>query len=321
MLKKSKLSSSLIISYYIRNMNLFTAKNISKTYSNNGFKLNDVSFELESGKISGVVGENGNGKTTLLRIVAGDLSFDTGFAAYFGDHSIDSLGWEAIKSRVAYIPQRIPRWYGGLRNNLIFEASIRNIKGSKADVLIDDLVEKLGLSKYIHLKWSEISTGYRLRFQLAKMLIGSPDLLVLDEPIANLDINAQNKFLADLRAIVSEKDRNVSVILSSQQLHEIENVADSVIFLKAGELVYAGDVSKIGETRVDNEFELQGDFDADFLKNQFPSIEIKQIAKTFHVKVPLEISSGDFLNEIITQQKTVHYFRDISSSTRKLFNQ
>ncbi len=302
-------------------MNLFTAKDVSKTYSTNGFKLNGVSFELQSGKISGVVGENGNGKTTLLRIVAGDLSFDTGEVTYFGDHTIENLGWEAIKGRVAYIPQRIPRWYGGLRDNLIFEASIRNIKGSKADDVIDDLVEKLGLSKYIHLKWSEISTGYRLRFQLAKMLIGSPDLLVLDEPIANLDINAQNKFLADLRVIVSEENRNVSVILSSQQLHEIENVADSVIFLKAGELIYAGDVNKIGESRIDNEFELQGDFEIDFLQNQFPTIIIKQIAKTFHVKVPLEITSSDFLKQIITHGKAVYYFRDISSSTRKLFNQ
>jgi ABC-2 type transport system ATP-binding protein len=302
-------------------MNLFTAKNVSKTYSNNGFKLNSVSFNLQSGKISGVVGENGNGKTTLLRIVAGDLSFDTGEVTYFGDSSINSLGWEAIKSRVAYIPQRIPRWYGGLRDNLIFEASIRNIKGNKADVVIDDLVEKLGLSEYIHLNWSEISTGYRLRFQLAKMLIGSPDLLVLDEPIANLDINAQNKFLADLRAIVSEENRNVSVILSSQQLHEIENVADSVIFLKAGELVYAGDVNKIGETRIENEFELQGDFDIHFLQKCFPKIVIEQIAKTFHVKVPLEVTSSDFIKTIITQEKSVHYFRDISSSTRKLFNQ
>jgi len=302
-------------------MNLFTAKNLSKTYSNNGFKLQNINFDLQSGHISGVVGENGNGKTTLLRIVAGDLSFDEGEVTYFGNGTIDTLGWEKIKSRIAYIPQRIPRWYGGLRDNLIFEAAIRNIKSDKADAVIDELVEKLGLTKYIHLKWSEISTGYRLRFQLAKMLIGSPDLLVLDEPIANLDINAQNKFLADLRDIVSDENRKVSVILSSQQLHEIENIADSVIFLKAGQLVYAGEVNKIGESRTHNEFELQGDFDKAFLTNLFKDIEVNQIAKTFHVKVSLELTSSDFIKTILKQNKTVHYFRDISSSTRKLFNQ
>lgn len=302
-------------------MNLFTAKQVSKSYAHNGFQLQGIDFSLESGKISGVVGENGNGKTTLLRIVAGDLSYDEGELKYFGDNSIGFLGWEAIKSRVAYIPQRIPRWYGGLRHNLIFEAAIRGIKGKAADQLIDGLVEKLGLTKYIHLKWKEISTGYRLRFQLAKMLISSPDLLVLDEPIANLDINAQNKFLSDLRHIVSEEDRNVSVILSSQQLHEIENVADSVIFLKAGKLVYSGEVSKIGEERTENEFELKGDFDEVDLKALFDQIEIRTMAKTFHVKLPLSVGSDVFLQRLLEKNKTISYFRDISSSTRKLFNQ
>ena len=92
-------------------MNLFTAKQVVKSYSQNGFKLNDISFSLASSRITGVVGENGNGKTTLLRIIAGDLAFDTGEIKYFGDNSIDFIGWEGIKSRVAYIPQRIPRWY------------------------------------------------------------------------------------------------------------------------------------------------------------------------------------------------------------------
>ena len=149
-------------------MNLFTVKFVTKSYSHNGFQLQNINFTLQSKKITGVVGENGNGKTTLLRIVAGDLSFDSGEISYFGDNTIDFIGWEDIKDRVAYIPQRIPKWYGGLRHNLIFEESIRGIKGAEADVLTDGLVEKLGLSKYIHLKWKEISTGYRLRFQLAK---------------------------------------------------------------------------------------------------------------------------------------------------------
>ena len=137
-------------------MNLFTAIHVTKSYSHNSFQLQNINFSLQSGKITGVVGENGNGKTTLLRIVAGDLSYDSGDISYFGDNSIDFIGWERIKDRVAYIPQRIPVWYGGLRDNLIFEASIRGIKGESADVLVDGLVEKLGLSKYIHLKYHDI---------------------------------------------------------------------------------------------------------------------------------------------------------------------
>ncbi len=230
-------------------MHLFSCTQLNKQYPSGNFTLHDISLHLSPKKITGVVGENGNGKTTLLRIIAGELSADEGDVIYFGE-ALEQLSWETIRSRIAYIPQRIPKWHGLLRSNLIFQASIRGIKGPEADFVVGDLIEKLGLEKYADLKWSEISTGYRLRFQLAKMLIGEPDLLVLDEPIANLDINAQEKFLSDLRNIVSEPNRDVSVILSSQQLHEIENVSDSVIFLKKGKMIYEGEVDKIGDQNI-----------------------------------------------------------------------
>lgn len=301
-------------------MNVFSGKSITKQYGNQGFKLNDVSINLQAGKITGVVGENGNGKTTLLRIIAGDLSLDNGEINYFGDNPFEFLTWDKIKNRVAYIPQRIPKWFGSLKENLIFEASIRNIKGKEADCLVDELVSKLGLSEYIHLKWSEISTGYRLRFQLAKMLIGKPDLLVLDEPIANLDINAQAKFLTDLRAIVSEPQRNVSVILSSQQLHQIENVSDSIIFLRKGNVVYSGEVNKIGEERTENQFEFQGDISIEELKAEFPILAVNTEGKTLNVTVNLELSAEEFLIKILNKGYKISYFRDISSSTKKMFN-
>lgn len=302
-------------------MNLFSCNNLTKQYPNGGFTLDAISLGLEAGKITGVVGENGNGKTTLLRIIAGELSHDSGEINYFGENQVEVLTWENIRSRVAYIPQRIPKWHGLLKSNLIFQASIRGIKGSEADFMVNDLLDKLGLQEYADLKWKEISTGYRLRFQLAKMLIGSPELLVLDEPIANLDINAQEKFLADLRAIVSETDRNVSVILSSQQLHEIENVSDSIVFLKKGEMIYSGDINKIGETREFNEFEVQTDLSEDELRKILVSgSSLKQVGKTAHIKVPLDLSAEVFLDALIKAGGKVVYFRNISSSTRRLFN-
>lgn len=301
-------------------MNLFSCKNLVKNYPGGKFTLKNITLNLEAGKVTGVVGENGNGKTTLLRIIAGELGHDTGAISYFGENDVESLSWENIRSRVAYIPQRIPKWHGLLRTNLIFEASIRGYKGKDADNLIDNLLDKLGLTEYSELKWKEISTGYRLRFQLAKMLIGNPELLVLDEPIANLDINAQEKFLSDLRVIASDPDRNVSVILSSQQLHEIENVSDSVVFLKKGSMIYGGEVDKIGETREFNEFELQTDLSEEVLKTLTTIHDIRVAGKTAHVKVDLGLSAEEFLKLVIDKGGRVLYFRDISSSTRRLFN-
>ena len=301
-------------------MNLFSCTHLYKTYRSGAFTLSDISLELRTGEITGVVGENGNGKTTLLRIIAGDLAHDSGELNYFGNNAIEVLTWDHIQSRIAYIPQRIPQWYGILKTNLIFQASILGKKGKEADLLVDELLEKLGLTEYANLRWKEISTGYRLRFQLAKMLLTNPDLLVLDEPIANLDINAQGKFLSDLKNIVSEKKRNVSAILSSQQLHEIENVSDSIVFLKKGAMIYSGEVSKIGEKRADNEFEIHTSLEEDTLKTINGITSITKIGKTFHVKISLDISPEQFLQEVIKKGGKVLYFRDISSSTRRLFN-
>lgn len=300
-------------------MELFQANKITKTYSNNSFSLKPMSFSLEASKIVGIVGENGNGKTTLLRIIAGDLEFNQGQITYFGK-DIDDTDWADVKSKIAYIPQRIPKWYGSLKDNLLFQASILGVKPREAENLINSLVDKLGLNDYVHLQWKEISTGYRLRFQLAKMLIGSPEILVLDEPIANLDINAQNKFLNDLRNIVSDKERDVTVVLSSQQLHEIENVADSVLFLKNGELIFEGEVNDIGKERSENEFEIKGDITEEQLLSFFDNVDIMKVAKTFNVKTPLSLTSQEFLQILLAKNIVIHYFRDISSSTRKLFN-
>lgn len=300
-------------------MELFQANKITKTYSNNSFSLKPMSFGLEASKIVGIVGENGNGKTTLLRIIAGDLEFNQGQITYFGK-DIDDTVWADVKSKIAYIPQRIPKWYGSLKDNLLFQASILGVKPREAENLINSLVDKLGLNDYVHLQWKEISTGYRLRFQLAKMLIGSPEILVLDEPIANLDINAQNKFLNDLRNIVSDKERDVTVVLSSQQLHEIENVADSVLFLKNGELIFEGEVNDIGKERSENEFEIKGDITEEQLLSFFDNVDIMKVAKTFNVKTPLSLTSQEFLQILLAKNIVIHYFRDISSSTRKLFN-
>ena len=300
-------------------LNLFSCENLLKRYPNGQFQLGPVNLKLAAGEITGVVGENGNGKTTLLRIIAGELSHDSGNMKYFGDNPVEFLSWENIHARVAYIPQRIPKWYGYLRTNLQFQASVLGIKGQEANRQINELLDILGLNEYADLKWSEISTGYRLRFQLAKMLLSNPELLVLDEPIANLDINAQAKFLNDLRVIATDQNRNVSVILSSQNLHEIENVSDNVVFLRTGEMVFSGDVNKLGEDREFNEFEISTTLPLEKLKEMHSGVEFEQTGKTFYVKANLNLSAEDFITSIINAGGKITYFRDISASTRKLF--
>jgi ABC-2 type transport system ATP-binding protein len=174
---------------------LVKADKISKVYRRGNFSLKPISIELAAGEITGVVGENGNGKTTLMRCIAGQLAIDGGSLEYAGINANDHY---QIKSTVAFIPQRIPRWFGRLRDNLHFSAALSGITGEENELLVDFMLERFGLAEYAELNWNQISSGYRTRFEIARVLLMRPQVMILDEPLANLDINAQQTLLTDL---------------------------------------------------------------------------------------------------------------------------
>jgi ABC-2 type transport system ATP-binding protein len=299
-------------------LSIFQAKNIQKEYSSGAFKLHPLSMSIGAGEIIGLVGENGNGKTTLLRIIAGDLSCQHE-QFLFNGQPVTDLGWENYKRSIAYIPQRIPQWYGYLKDNLLFQATVVGLKNDEAIQRVEEVIRELGLEEYSHLKWSEISSGYRLRFQLAKMLIGQPTLLVLDEPLGNLDINAQERFLGDLRRYVSNPNRSIAVVFSSQQLHEIENVSDKIIVLQKGVLKFDGEITTLGNDRTTNSYELQTTFSLEEISSLFPDAQISLYGKTIQLETDLSLSSSEILKIILSKNGEIQYFRNISSSSKKMF--
>jgi len=285
------------------------------------FFLQPVDVTLRFGEITGIVGENGNGKTTLLRILAGELASDTGQITYPALHA-DETDWYKVKSQFVFIPQRIPRWYGTLLDNLRFFASIHGITDVENNKQIEYILFRLGLDKFRDLKWSEISSGYRLRFELAKALMWRPKLILLDEPLANLDINAQQLFLQDLKFFVKSNRHPLSIILSSQQLHEVESVSDNIIFIKQGKTIYSGEQKNFAQDRTHNIFEASGNFKREDLYLLFPDsgIKVEDSGTSLVVTVPIEIGPDHFLKELLNKQFSIGYFRDISTSTRKLFH-
>lgn len=299
------------------------AIHVSKQFTGsvNAFKLNEISLELHYGQITGIVGENGNGKTTLLRILAGELSSDTGSVTYPALHC-ENDNWYAAKEKFVFIPQRIPKWYGSLIDNLHFFASIHGITGAENLKQINYILLRLGLEKYKDLTWSQLSSGYRLRFELAKAIMWRPKLLLLDEPLANLDINAQQLFLKDLKLFSKSTTFPLSIVMSSQQLHEVESISDNIIFIKQGQTIYNGSQQQFAVDRLYNTFELSGDFTKEQLASTFKNqaITIENFGSTFIVSVDKSLTCELFLQELINNKIPITYFRDISSSTRKLFH-
>ncbi len=294
---------------------LINADKISKTYSGGNFSLKPISLAINTGNVLGVVGENGNGKTTLLRCLAGQLALNNGEIKY---HLLQKPDHYAIKNHIAFIPQRIPKWYGRLKDNLHFSASIAGVYGAKNDLMVNFMLERLNLSSYAHLTWNQISSGYRTRFEIARILLQKPRLLILDEPLANLDINAQQTILTDLIFMAKGTHNPMGIILSSQQLHEVEKVADTVIFIKQGNCLYSSNDKE--EKITSNAVEFETTADRDSIINLFGGGNIElQFNGGFYTIISSALSAQEIIGKMIAAGIAVTYFRDITYSTKRFF--
>ena len=295
---------------------LIAANEISKTYTSGNFTLKPVNLKVSTGDILGVVGENGNGKTTLLRCLAGQLAIDNGNIHHT---QVRETGYYVIKNTVAFIPQRIPKWYGLLKDNLHFSASIAGVTGERNDLMVDFMLERLNLSSYAHLTWNQISSGYRTRFELARVLLQKPSLLILDEPLANLDINAQQTILTDLKFMAKSTNHPMGVVLSSQQLHEVEKIADNVMFIKQGACIFQTQEKK--EATANYILELETVAGRDDLLSILGDDKISiQFNGGFYTVTSASFSVQEMLSKLVSHEVSITYFRDITYSTKRFFN-
>jgi len=294
---------------------LATAEHISKQYRRSHFKLKPISLQINTGDILGVVGENGNGKTTLLRCLAGQLALDQGEIRY---RLLKSPDYYTIKSHIAFIPQRIPRWYGLLKDNLHFSAAISGIKGETNQLMVDFMLERLNLTDYAHLNWNQISSGYRTRFEIARILLQKPRLLILDEPLANLDINAQQTILTDLKYMAKSVYNPMGVLMSSQQLHEVEKVADTVLFIKRGDCIV-----RSKETKPEMQsyvLEVETSASRDSLSQILDGNEVSiQYNGGFYTITSSSTNAQELVAKLVEHKIPITYFRDITYSTKRFF--
>lgn len=297
---------------------LVHVQNLRKKYGSGRFELGEINLQIQEGEIWGLVGENGNGKTTLLRILAKDLKFDQGELEF--PFSSDVHSEYDLRTKLTYIPQRTPKWYGSLKSNLKFAASHYGIHGEENELIVLMMIIRFGLWKYRNHNWDELSSGYKMRFELARTFLRSPKLLLLDEPLANLDVLAQQLILEDLRHLSQSLSNPLGIILSSQQLFEVEKVSDHVLFLKQGKPTHlnSANESEVKQTVI----ELEIHQSREQLNLALTNVTVNQIQ--FNGGVYLLTLEGEnqlntLLLALISNHIQVQYVRDISHSTRRLF--
>ncbi len=198
--------------------------------------VRDLSFSVGRGEICALVGPNGAGKTTSMRILA-TLSRPTAGSAY-----IEGLDcWRQmrlVRTKMGYMPERYGLYKDlPVRDYLELFASAYGIPEREHKDLVDSLLELTGLRDFGSKAADSLSMGMRQRFFLARTLVHSPSVLILDEPAANLDPRARVEFRDILRVL---QQRGVTILISSHILSELQDVCDHVVIIERGQLIHAG---------------------------------------------------------------------------------
>ena len=298
------------------------AQGLGKSYSNTGFKLYIDELELRLGEVTGLLGENTTGKTTLFRILAGDLAMDQGTLSYPLFQTGKKLDWIQLKKQISYVPQHLGDWQGSLTDILSQEATLHGLKGSANTQALRYIVQRLGLATHLEKSWRQLSGGYKLRFALARALVWRPKLLILDEPLAFLDIRAQITVLNDLQQMAKNHHHPMAVLMSSQHVHEVERIADQMLFMRGGQLVHRGQRSTIGTEREFQIFEFACPLSLVALTERLGSFRYQSLyftGQAYVMRTTRTVQPEELLRTLLDRGISVTYFRDISQSLKPHF--
>lgn len=221
---------------------MLSVSNLNKWYGEFS-ALNNVSFDLEEGRILGLIGENGAGKSTIIKILSGLIEPTSGKIEYFGEDFTSNEG--GIKKRIGYLPE-VDSLYENMNpiEYLLFFASLYNMPKMEAESKAYELVRMLKLppNKVI----SEFSKGMKRKVSIARTLIHDPDILIYDEPTGGLDPST-SLFIADFMKKL--RDEGKGILFSAHNMYYVESVCDEIIILKQGNILYYGTLDDLRQEK------------------------------------------------------------------------
>lgn len=203
--------------------------------------LNDVAFEAQDGRITGLLGHNGAGKSTTLRILSTVLRPDTGRAVVDG---YDCLGQSLQVRRSLGVLPHASGLYAHLtgRENIRYYGKLHGLNGAELDRSTDELIERLGLGAVAGRRAKGYSQGERLKVALARALVHQPRTIILDEPTNGLDVNAV-RMLRELIRQLRASGR--CVLFSSHVMQEVAALCDDIVIISRGRVVVRGTPAEI----------------------------------------------------------------------------
>ena len=218
---------------------MIEVSHLTKQYGKH-LAVDDVSFTVADGQICGLLGPNGAGKSTIMNILTSYLSATSGQVTVAG-HPLPEEA-DAAKACVGYLPEQPPLYPEmTVQEYLTFAAELKGVKKAERKEQVCRAARRTGLEAVLPRLIRSLSKGYKQRVGIAQALLGSPRLIILDEPTVGLD-PAQ---VIEIRKLIRELGRAHTVILSSHILSEVQAVCQQILILSKGHLAAAGSLEEL----------------------------------------------------------------------------
>lgn len=226
---------------------MILSKNIKFAYKKENLVIKNVSFELGKGKIIGVIGPNGCGKSTLLKLLSGYLDKDSG-EIYINGTDLNTMERKERAKIIGVVPQKLEVGFPFIVRDFVLMGRypfLKRLEGySKNDKdAVEKIIEEMKIGYLANKSIESLSGGEKQLVFIAKALVSNPEILLLDEPISNLDINHQK----ELREIVKKLNaqNGTTVVIVSHDINYILGICEEIIVLKNGEIYKKGKVRDV----------------------------------------------------------------------------
>ena len=222
---------------------MISVSNLSRSYGST-LAVDNVSFEITNGEVVGLLGHNGAGKTTIMKMITGFIEPSSGSVEV--DGLVLGENTVGIQKKIGYLPENCPVWPEmRVTDYLIYQAKLHLVEEAMIGSLVSEAIGKTRLTEKATARIDTLSRGYRQRVGVAQALLHKPDILILDEPTNGLDPNQ----ILQMRELIKELAKSSTVIVSTHVLQEVQAICERVLIMRGGQLVLD---SKIKDLQSEN---------------------------------------------------------------------
>ena len=253
-------------------------KDLKKSYQDT-FALKGVNVDIPKGEFFGLLGPNGAGKTTTINILTGLVFKDSGKCLVFGKDTVSD--YRFTRSKIGIAAQELSvDWFFSIENLLFFQAGYYGINRIDAKQKIDSLLKRLGLDKKKNSKLRQLSGGMKRRFQIAKALVHDPDILILDEPTAGVDVELRHELWNYLREL---HNNGKTILLTTHYIEEAELLCDNVSIIDEGKILKQGSPKSLTEDLGQSGITVQ--LTQESIDKKLPILDLDSVSYT-HLTLP-----------------------------------